>query len=355
MQKLTYAEAIRTTLIQEMERDKNVFCYGIGCDDFKGIFGTTIGLQEKFGKNRVFDTPLSEDSLTGFGIGAAMNGMRPVQIHIRADFALLAMNQIINMMSGIQYMSNNQLLCPIVIRIIIGRGWGQGFQHSKSLFSLFTHVPGLIVIAPSNPIDMKGMLTKAIRSNSPVICFEHRWLYWQEQEVHPCVLESDFEQPFQTVVHPYRSDGEADITLLSYSWGVVECKKAADVLWSKCSVKTNIIDLKRLSNLDIDLIVSCINTDECIIVEDDWLSNSVGAGFLAKYLDGKFNLTHNPINFSRIGWKNTPCPTARHLENDFYYDVKDIVLKVTNRLGLRVPDLRDVDCYSHENKFKGPF
>tara|TARA_R100001530_G_scaffold1886_1_gene3247 strand:- start:22186 stop:23235 length:1050 start_codon:yes stop_codon:yes gene_type:complete len=349
MKKITYCQAINEALHQEMKRDDSVMVYGIGCGDHKEIFGSTEGLQEKFGKDRVFDTPLSEDALTGFGIGAAMNGMRPVQIHIRADFALLAMNQIINMMSAVDYMSNGQLKCPMVIRIIIGRGWGQGFQHSKSLFSLFTHIPGLKVIAPSNPQDMKSLLAQAIVSDNPVICFEHRWLYWQEQEV-----DDNLEAPYFSKLYQ-NPKAEADITLLSYSWGVIECKKAAEILWEIYSVCVNIIDLRVLTNLDMEHIVSFIYTDECIIVEDDWLNNSVGAGFLAQYLDEKFNITNQPVNFSRIGWKNTPCPTARHLENDFYYDAKDIVLKVTNRLGLRVPDLRDVDCYSHENKFRGPF
>ena len=359
MYSITYSEAIREALIQEMERDDKVVICGIGVPDFKGTFGTTKGLQEKFGKDRVMDTPLSEDAMTGFCIGASMNNMKMIHVHIRADFALLAMNQIINMMSGIEYMSNGQLKCPMVIRIIIGRGWGQGFQHSKSLFSLFTHIPGLTVIAPSNPHDMRIMLGSATRYNSPVICFEHRWLYWQEQEIFDTALYDNESVPlldsFKPILYSSPYGNSTDMTLLSYSWGAVECKKAAKVLWQKFGLSVDVLDLRILSDLDIGEIVNLIHCKECIIVEDDWLSNSVGAGFLAKYIDCGYPSSHNYISFSRIGWKNTPCPTARHLEDDFYYNVKDIVLKVVNRLGLRVPDLSDVDCYSHENKFKGPF
>ncbi len=347
MKKITYCQAINQALIQEMERDNSVFVYGIGVPDHKNVFGSTEELQDRFGSSRVFDTPLSEDALTGFGIGAAMNGLRPVQIHIRADFALLAMNQIINMMSSIEYMSNGQLKCPIVIRIIIGRGWGQGFQHSKSLFSLFTHIPGLTVIAPSNPADMKGMLTKAIRMDSPVICFEHRWLYWQENYIIP----QAYETPFNCSLYNGLYHNTANITFISYSWGTAECHKAAEILFQKHNITADVIDLKVLNDLDIERIIKFIHCDTCIIVEDDWSSNSVGASLLAKYMDIGGGLK----DFSRIGWKNTPCPTARHLENDFYYDVKDIVRKAEERLGLEKADLSDVELYTHENKFKGPF
>jgi len=372
MKKITYCEAITEALTYEMERDKSVIVYGIGVPDCKNIFGSTKGLQEKFGKDRVFDTPLSEDALTGFGIGVAMNGMRPVHIHIRADFALLAMNQIINMASAIDYISNGQLKCPMVIRIIIGRGWGQGFQHSKSLFSLFTQIPELKVIAPSNPMDVKTMLIGAIRDNSPVICFEHRWLYWQEQYVgeisNDCFLSypNISSNSFKPILYSSVYGNTVDITLLSYSWGVVECKKAANIIWQTHGVSVDVIDLRVLSNLDIGHIHNLIKCDECIIVEDDWLNNSVGAGFLAQWIDEGYrnisygqavhnNIVDKHINFSRIGWKNTPCPTVRNLEDDFYYNAKDIVLKITNRLGLRVSDLSRFDIYSHENHFKGPF
>jgi acetoin:2,6-dichlorophenolindophenol oxidoreductase subunit beta len=177
MRKLDYAGAIREAMWQEMERDEKVFVYGIGVPTFSKIFGTTKGLQEKFGHERCFDTPISEDAMTGFGLGAAIRGLRPIHVHIRVDFMLLATNQLVNMVSNYVYSTGGKLPVPMVIRAVVGRGWGQGAQHSKSLFSNFAHIPGLKVIAPTTPSDAKGMLTAAIRDDNPVICFEHRWLY----------------------------------------------------------------------------------------------------------------------------------------------------------------------------------
>lgn len=140
---ITYREAINEALIQEMERDPRVFVYGLDMPDHKRIFGTTNQLVERFGKKRCFATPLSEDAMTGFALGAAIGGLRPIHIHIRVDFLLLAMNQLINMLANYRYITGGNIRVPVVIRAIIGRGWGQGAQHSKSLFSLFAHIPGL--------------------------------------------------------------------------------------------------------------------------------------------------------------------------------------------------------------------
>ena len=177
MKPITYREAINHALIQEMERDENVFVYGLDVSDHKRIFGSTANLVERFGPERCFITPLSEDCMTGFGLGAAINGMRPVHVHIRVDFMLLAMNQIANMLSCCRYMSGGKLKVPMVIRAIIGKGWGQACQHSKSMHSVFAHIPGLKVILPTSPEDAKGMLSAAIRDDNPVIMLEHRWLY----------------------------------------------------------------------------------------------------------------------------------------------------------------------------------
>ena len=178
MRMISYGDAIKEAISQEMERDPRVFVYGIGVPD-QGIFGTTVGLAEKFGQLRCFDTPVAEDSMVGFGLGAAINGFRPIHIHIRVDFLILAMNQLINMVSCYHYLSGGTLKVPMVIRAIVGRGWGQGAQHSKTLHSLFAHIPGLKVVLPTTPHDAKGLLIVAIRDDNPVIMIEHRWLYWQ--------------------------------------------------------------------------------------------------------------------------------------------------------------------------------
>ena len=223
MRKISYCQALNEAISQEMERDPNVFIYGLGVPDHKRIFGSTASLLEKFGPERCFDTPLSEDSLTGFALGAAINGLRPIHVHMRVDFLLLAMNQLTNMVSGYRYVTGGDLKAPMVIRAIIGRGWGQGFQHSKSAYSVFAHIPGLKVVLPTTPRDAKGLLIAAIRDDNPVISVEHRWLYWQEDEVP--------EEPYTSTIGKANILHEGKhITVVATSWMNVEALKAAEIL-----------------------------------------------------------------------------------------------------------------------------
>src|SRR3989338_6353179 len=177
---LTYAEAIREATLQEMDRDPSVVVMGLGVEDPRPIYGTTRGLAERFGADRVFNTPLAEEGMTGVAIGAALAGLRPIHVHIRMDFLLLAMNQLINMAAKSRYMYGGSVSVPIVVRSIIGKSWGQGAQHSQGLYSFFMHVPGLKVVAPTTPYDAKGCLTAAIRDDNPVIFVEHRILHFQK-------------------------------------------------------------------------------------------------------------------------------------------------------------------------------
>src|SRR6266536_3527390 len=160
---LSFGDAIREATTQEMERDRSVIVLGIGVDDFKAVWGTTKGLVERFGPERCFDTPLAEDAMTGVAIGAALAGLRPIHVHIRMDFLMLCMNQLVNMASKAHYMYGGTVKVPMVIRSMIGKSWGQGAQHSQGLHSLFMHIPGLKVFAPSTPYDSKGCLVSAIR------------------------------------------------------------------------------------------------------------------------------------------------------------------------------------------------
>src|SRR4051812_13591889 len=180
---LSYVDALREAVSQEMARDERVFVMGLDVDDHKGIQGSTRGLVEEFGPDRVFTTPLSEDAMTGVAIGAAMAGMRPIHVHIRMDFLMLCMNQLINIAAKGHYMYGGAVKVPLVVRSIIGKSWGQGAQHSQALHSMFMHVPGLKVVAPSNAHDAKGCLAAAIRDNNPVIFIEHRLLYFTQAPV----------------------------------------------------------------------------------------------------------------------------------------------------------------------------
>ena len=173
-----FASAINDALSVAMTSDKNIICYGLGVTDPKGVFGTTLGLEKKFGNDRVFDVPTSENALTGIGIGASLHNTKSIMTHQRLDFFLLAMDQLVNNAAKWYYMYGGKKSVPITIRLIIGRGWGQGPTHSQNLQSWFAHIPGLKVVIPTNPYDAKGMLLSAIRDPNPVIFLEHRWFHY---------------------------------------------------------------------------------------------------------------------------------------------------------------------------------
>src|SRR5690348_10839541 len=180
---LSYVDALREAVAQEMARDERVFVMGLDVDDHKGIQGSTRGLVEEFGPDRVFTTPLSEDAMTGVAIGAALAGLRPIHVHIRMDFLMLAMNQLVNVAAKTRYMYGGRVNVPMVVRAMIGKSWGQGAQHSQGLYSYFMHVPGLKVVAPTTPHDAKGCLIAAIRDDDPVIYVEHRLLHFEHGPV----------------------------------------------------------------------------------------------------------------------------------------------------------------------------
>ncbi|MCB0064840.1 MAG: alpha-ketoacid dehydrogenase subunit beta, partial [Caldilineaceae bacterium] len=180
---LSYVDAIREATDQEMARDDSVIIFGLDVDDPKAIQGTTRGLLEKYGAERVFGTPLAEDAMTGAAIGMSLAGLRPIHVHIRMDFLLLSMNQLVNVAAKSHYMYGGQVHVPLVVRSMIGKSWGQGAQHSQGLHSLLMHIPGLKVVAPTTPYDAKGTLIHAIRDNNPVMYVEHRILHFQKGHV----------------------------------------------------------------------------------------------------------------------------------------------------------------------------
>lgn len=340
--KISYKDALHEAFCQEMEKDESVFVYGIE----NKMFGSLRDLEERFGKERIFITPLSEEAMTGFGLGAALNGLRPVHVHIRVDFFLLAMNQLINMIANISYGSAGKLKVPMVIRMVIGRGWGQGFQHSKSLHSIFAHIPGLKVIMPTTPYDAKGLMIEAIRDNNPVISIEHRWLYWQEGNV-----------PKESYTIPIGKGSilrkGKDLTIVATSWMNVEAKQAADILASR-GVQCEIVDPRTIFPLDEKTIVDSVNkTGRCIVADVDWLFCGFSAEVAALVSEKCFKNLKSPV--ARIGFAPTPIPTTRPLENAFYPNAGDIVRAVEKMLKISPTDLSKEEFYSHEHIFKGPF
>jgi pyruvate dehydrogenase E1 component beta subunit len=343
---LSYREAINEALTQEMNRNTAVFVYGIGVPDHKGIFGSTTGLAEKFGQDRCFDTPLAEDSLTGFGLGAAINGLRPVLVHMRADFLLLAVNQLANMVSSCTYSSGGNLKVPLVIRAVIGRGWGQGFQHSKSMYSIYGHIPGLKVVLPTTPRDAKGLLISAIRDDNPVIVMEHRLLY----DVTGDVPQEAYTIPLGEA-HTLREG--SDVTVVAVSWMSAEALKAAEVL-QKTGVSVEVIDPRSVNPFDRDSIINSVKkTGHCIVTDNDWVHCGFSAEVSATVAENCLAELKSPI--ARLGFAPTPCPCTRPLENHFYPNAVDIIRATEKMLGIKPQDLSGEEFYSYEKGFKGPF
>ena len=344
---LTYAEAICEATEQEMARDPSVIVLGIGVDDFKAIYGTTKGLVEKFGRERVFDTPLSEDAMTGVAIGAALAGLRPIHIHIRMDFVLLAMNQLINIAAKSRYMYGGAVSVPIVVRSIIGRSWGQGAQHSQALHSYFMHVPGLKVVAPNTPYDAKGCLIQSIRDDNPVMFIEHRMIHYQKGHVP----EYEYTMPFGKARVLVEGN---DITLVGISYMVVECLRAQKYL-DEVGVSAEVIDPISLSPLDLDTIVESVKkTGRLIVVDTAWTSCGASAEIIARVaecLQGS-----QEIRLQRMGFEPVPCPTTKNLENLFYPNAQKIASAAYSLVhnnskswmptGIEAPEIIE---------FKGPF
>lgn len=344
--KISYSAAINQALHQEMEQDSSIFTYGIDVADHKRIFGSTAGLLEKFGRKRVFSTPLSEESLLGFGLGAAISGLRPINVHIRVDFLLLAINQLVNMVASYHYGSDGKLQVPLVIRAIIGKGWGQSYQHSKSLQSFFAHIPGLKVVMPTTPSDAKGLLIAAIRDNNPVVVLEHRMLYDVEDEV-----------PIEPIPTPI-GIGQVlkkgrDVTIVATSYSVVSAMKAAEVLGRK-GISVEVVDPRSIFPLDEELIVKSVEkTGHCIIADYDWDFCGFSAEIATRIYE---KLSHKlKSTVTRSGFAPTHCPCSRPLEDAFYTDSIDLIRTVEKKLKLKEMDLSQEAFYTYENKFRGPF
>ena len=344
---LSYVEAVREAADQEMARDPSVVVFGLDVDDPKAIQGTTRGLVEKYGPGRVFGTPLSEDAMTGAAVGMALAGLRPVHVHIRMDFLMLAMNQLVNVAAKSRYMYGGQVHLPLVVRAMIGKSWGQGAQHSQGLHSFFMHVPGLKVAAPSTPHDAKGCLAAAIRDDDPVVYVEHRLLHFQQGPVP--------EAPFE--VRPGKARVTAkgdDVTVVGISWMQVECLRAQRYL-EDVGIKAEVIDPIWLSPLDIDTVCASVEkTGRLLVVDTAWTSCGASAEIVARVAERLQGV--RDLKLKRLGFAPTTCPTTPALEDLFYPESRMIAAAARDLVEERetgwLPELRD-DLTQIE--FKGPF
>jgi acetoin:2,6-dichlorophenolindophenol oxidoreductase subunit beta len=344
---LTYAEALREAVEQEMERDPSVIVLGLGVDDPKPIYGTTRGLAEKFGRDRCFNTPLSEEAMTGVAIGAALAGLRPVHVHIRMDFLLLAMNQLVNIAAKSRYMYGGAVAVPIVVRSIIGKSWGQGAQHSQGLHAFFMHVPGLKVIAPSTPYDAKGALIQSIRDDNPVMFVEHRLLHSQQGPVPAAPYTVEFGRA-RTLV------SGTDLTIVAISWMVVEAMRAARYL-ERAGLRAEVIDPVSLSPLDMDAIEASVRrTGRLLVVDCGWTTCGATAEIVAATVERIQG--DREIRVQRLGFEPVACPTTRALENLFYPDARRIAAAAYALVHGKPPLwATEPDSPSESVEFKGPF
>ena len=306
MRELTYAEAALEAIGEEMEKDATIFYMGEDVGRFGGSYGTTHGLWERFGEDRVRDTPLSEAAIIGYALGAAITGMRPIAEIMFADLLCLAMDQIVNQVAKTRYMSGGKIKVPLLIRVPLGGLRRAAAQHSQHLESWFVHSPGLKIIIPSLPYDVKGLLKTAIREDNPVISFEHIMLYQTKGEVP----DESYSIPMGKA--EVKREG-TDVTVVTYSLMVHRCLSAAEKL-SKEGIDVEVIDLRSLSPLDIEtVIVSVKKTNKVAIVHQASLTGGVGSEIGMRIVEAAFDYLDGPIK--RIGSLDVPVPFSPPLED----------------------------------------
>ena len=350
MRNLKFYEAIREATAISLQDDPSVYLIGLGVPDPKGIFGTTEGLQSQFGSDRVMDMPISENGMTGVAIGSALVGMRPILTHQRVEFAILSMEQIVNQAAKWFHMTAGKNNIPLVIRMIIGRGWGQGAQHSQSLESWFAHIPGLKVVMPATPYDAKGLLISAVEDNNPVIFMEHRWLHNTFGEVP----EKKYKVPI----------GEAkiinkgsDITIVSHSYMTIEALKSAKIL-KKHNVSCEIVDLRSLRPLDVNTIITSVKkTKRLLVVDNGWTKFGVSAEIISSITEKIFSdLKSAP---KRIGIEDVPIPSTRALAVHSYPTPSKIINAVSDLIGVEInlteEEKKQDPLDIPDQNFTGPF
>ena len=320
---IAYNEAIREALQLAMSQDKRVFIMGQGVDDPDGMFGTTKNLHLEFGRERVFDTPLSEGALTGISTGAALAGMRPVYFHNRPDFLLLAMDQLVNHAAKWSYMFGGAKNVPLVIWACIGRGWGAAAQHSQALQGLFMHIPGLKLVMPSTCYDAKGLMLSAIADQNPVLILDHRFNFNNKGFVPP----ESYTVPIGKGV--IRRKG-TDVTIVTVSHLVIEAFNAAQEAAAD-GIEAEVIDLRTLRPLDEKIILDSIaRTGRLIIADCGWKTGGVTAEIGAMVAEKGFSYLKAPIK--RIACPDLPTPASHNLEKAYYIgknDIKKALMELT--------------------------
>ena len=348
---LKFYQAVNEAIDLSMADDPSVYVMGLGVPDPRGVFGSTLGLQDKYGAGRVMDMPSSENAMTGVAIGSALVGMRPIMTHQRIDFALLAIEQIVNQAANWHYMFGGRASIPLVIRLIVGRGWGQGPQHSQSLQAWFAHVPGLKVVMPTTPHDAKGLLIASVKDNNPVIFIEHRWLY----NIAGTVPTGTYSVPIGKA--QLLREGN-DLTIAAVSYMTLEALRAAEML-AEDSVTADVIDVRTLKPLDETLILTSVRkTGRLIVADTSWRTAGFAAEIVARVSEEAFgDLKAPPM---RVASPDTPTPTTPALSRHYYPRAVHIAQAARSVLGIRTDGAAPEPATSvpldvPDLSFKGPF
>lgn len=320
MRTLTYAEAISEATVQMMERDPSIVVMGIGVDDHKGIFGTTLEAHKRF-PDRVLDIPNAENALTGVAIGMAAVGKRPLMVHARADFTFLAMDQLINLAAKWKYMYQSERGIPLVVRMIVGRGWGQGATHSQSLHATYAHFPGLHVAAPSTPQAARDVLLQALSGDTPTVIIEHRSLYERRELVGEVGIPEDWATCRRQCV-----------TIVAASYMVAEAERAQDLL-SAMGVVAHVVDPVYLRPLDTSLILGAVKASGHLVIADtSWAAYGFSAEVAAVVAEHGFGYLKAPIK--RVALADCPAPVSEPLERAFHPNPEKIAQACLDVLGI---------------------
>jgi pyruvate dehydrogenase E1 component beta subunit len=306
MTTISYREAIKAGLREALQNDHRVFLMGEDVGRYGGAYACSKGLLEEFGPERIRDTPLSESTFVGAGIGAALGGMRPIVEIMTVNFSLLALDQIVNNAATLRHMSGGQLSVPLVIRMATGGGRQLAAQHSHSLEVWYAHIPGIKVVAPATAADARVMLGLALREPDPVIIFEHAMLYPLEFELKDDDRLSDLETA------AIRRTG-GDLTFVTYGGSLGKCLLAADQLAAEC-IETEVIDLRSLRPLDISTVLASVaRTHRALIVDEGWKTCSLAAELSAQIMEHGFYDLDAPVQ--RVCTAEVPLPYPKHLED----------------------------------------
>ncbi|MEI6766188.1 MAG: pyruvate dehydrogenase complex E1 component subunit beta [Bacteroidota bacterium] len=317
--KLNFGAAINEAIRQMMSADESVVLIGQGVKSPWYVGNTCNDLVELFGEERVIDTPVSENAMTGAAVGAAIAGMRPVVVHPRVDFVLYALDPIINQAANWHYMNGGRSSVPVVFWLIVNRGGEQAAQHSQALHSLFAHIPGLKVVTPATPYDAKGLLIAAIKDPNPVVFIDDRWLYGQTDEVP----EDAYEVPIGKGI--IRKEGK-DITIVSWSHMTIEARKAVDELTNR-GIDAELIDLRTIKPYDEEMILTSVKkTGKLVIADGAWKTGGFSAEIAAIVAEKAFASLKAPI--MRVNLPDAPAPASSTLENAYYPKKEDIIVAV---------------------------